>query len=97
VKFTATTALPYDPLDRTTAGLRAELRKKVAAAQAGEPDWATLATGRSAETTGAVQTAKRIARSRSSSGYLRGAAMTSILRWLEASINPGAVQMTTPR
>jgi hypothetical protein len=35
--------------------------------------------------------AKRIARSRSSSGYFLGAAMTSILRGLEASINPGAV------
>ena len=36
--------------------------------------------------------AKRIAPSRSSSGYFLGAAMTSILRWLEASINPGAVR-----
>jgi hypothetical protein len=35
---------------------------------------------------------KRIARSRSSSGYFFAAAMTSILRRLEASINPGAVQ-----
>src|SRR3954465_2493797 len=35
LEFTATTALPYDPLDRATAGLRAELSKKVAAVQAG--------------------------------------------------------------
>jgi hypothetical protein len=48
LKFTETTTLPYDHLDRATAGLRAELSKKVAAVQAGEPDWATLASERSA-------------------------------------------------
>ena len=36
-----------------------------------------------------------MARSRTSSGYFLGAAMTSILRGLEASINPGAVQSAT--
>jgi hypothetical protein len=32
---------------------------------------------------------------RSSSGYFLGAAMTSILRGLEASTNPGAVQIAS--
>jgi hypothetical protein len=39
-----------------------------------------------------ASTVRRIARSRSSSGYFRGAAMTLILRGLRASINAGARQ-----
>src|SRR5215213_676995 len=53
LKFKATTALPYDHLQRATASPRAELREKVAAAQAGEPDWATLAVDGPWETTAA--------------------------------------------
>jgi len=51
--FAATTAPLYQHLERATAGLRAELREKVMAAQAAEPDWATLAVDGPRETTGA--------------------------------------------
>ena len=41
--FTATTALPYPHLERATAGLRAELRHKLLAADVvAAPDWARL-------------------------------------------------------
>jgi hypothetical protein len=53
LKFKATTALPYDHLEQATGSPRAELREKVAAAQAREPDWATLAVDGPWETTGA--------------------------------------------
>ncbi|ANH38196.1 hypothetical protein I601_1765 [Nocardioides dokdonensis FR1436] len=39
-------------------------------------------------------TAMRVARSRNSSGYFLGAAMTLILHGLRASIRPGAIQKT---
>src|SRR4051812_37716749 len=38
--FTATTALPYEHLDRATAGLRAELRRQLAAGDLA--DWSTF-------------------------------------------------------
>src|SRR3954454_8388067 len=53
VMFAVTTAPLYQHLERATAGLRAELREKVMAAQAAEPDWATLAVDGPRETTGA--------------------------------------------
>src|SRR3954454_16307585 len=55
VMFAAThgAALPA-PRAGATAGLRAELREKVMAAQAAEPDWATLAVDGPRETTGAL-------------------------------------------
>ncbi|MGY1633056.1 hypothetical protein ACI784_15245 [Geodermatophilus sp. SYSU D01186] len=40
--FTATTALPYEHLDRATAGLRAMLRVPLLADDIALPDWSTL-------------------------------------------------------
>lgn len=42
--YRATTALPYEHLERATAGLRAELRHQVLAAEGAgaQPDWSTL-------------------------------------------------------
>jgi hypothetical protein len=41
--YSATTALPYPHLERATAGLRAELRHRLLAAEVDElPDWSTL-------------------------------------------------------
>ena len=43
VKFTATAALPYEHLERATAGLRAELRRQLLAAGVhGMPVWETF-------------------------------------------------------
>jgi hypothetical protein len=43
VKLTATTALPYEHLERATAGLRAELRRQLLDADAHEmPRWGTF-------------------------------------------------------
>jgi hypothetical protein len=53
VTFTATTALPYPHLERATAGLRAELRRQMAAAGILEPPrWDTLMVTGPVETTG---------------------------------------------
>jgi hypothetical protein len=52
VIFTATTALPYEHLERATAGLRGQLR--LLAADAGEvPDWSTLTVTGPTESVGA--------------------------------------------
>jgi hypothetical protein len=40
--FTATAALPYEHLERATAGLRAELRQVLAADVHAVPQWETL-------------------------------------------------------
>ena len=43
MKFTATAALPYEHLERATAGLRAELRRQLLAADVHEmPVWETF-------------------------------------------------------
>jgi hypothetical protein len=43
MQFTATTALPYDNRERATAGLRAELRRQLLAADVHEmPQWETF-------------------------------------------------------
>ena len=43
MRFTATAALPYENLERATAGLRAELRRQLLAADVHEmPDWETF-------------------------------------------------------
>jgi hypothetical protein len=44
VEFTATAALPYEHLERATAGLRAELQRQLLAADVHEmPAWDTFA------------------------------------------------------
>jgi len=43
VRFTATTALPYEHLERATSGLRAELRRQLLHADVHEmPRWETF-------------------------------------------------------
>jgi hypothetical protein len=52
--YSATTALPYEHLERATAGLRGTLRQLVLDDGAGElPDWSTLQVAGPVTTTGA--------------------------------------------